>query len=103
RHLEEIVDTNRRGVAADALAAKVIALKEEFRRHGLFYHLLNQVAQADLYLRQKRDRDLGSSDLSGVRRQLAQAERDLEYVRGLRAALEFMVERMRAAATKLKN
>ena len=95
RLLEKVVETNRRGRAADREAEKVIALKENFRRHGVFYHVLNQIAQADLYLRQKRDRDLDLSEKKGVARQLAQAERDLEYVRGLRAALEFMLEKLR--------
>jgi len=101
RLLEEVIETNRRGLAADAAAAKVIALKEDFRRHELFFHLLNQVAQGDLFLRQKKDRDLDLGDLRGVERQRAQAERDLEYVRGLRGALEFLLDRMRRAGTAL--
>jgi hypothetical protein len=101
RLLEEIVETNRRGVAADGAAARVIALKEEFRRHELLFHVLNQVAQADVFLRQKRDRDLDLNDLRGVARQRAQAERDLEFVRGLRGALEFLSTRLRGAVTAL--
>ncbi len=75
----------------------MIALKERFRRYEILFVLLNQIAQAVLFLRQKRDRDLDLSDLRGVARQLAQAERDLEYVRGLRGALEFLQEKMLAA------
>ncbi len=101
RLLTKVAEKNRRGQAADDDARKVIALKENFRRHGVLFHVLNQVAQADLYLRQKRDRDLDLSEMRGVARQLAQAERDLDYVRGLRAALEFMVENLRPVAGAL--
>ncbi len=101
RLLEEIVDVNRRGLAADGAAARVIALKENFRKHEFYYWLLNEVAQADLFIRQKKDRALDAGDLKGVERQKAQAERDLEYVRGLRGALEFLTERMRAAERAL--
>ncbi len=101
RLLEEIVEVNRRGLAADGAAARVIALKEEFRKHEFYYWLLNEVAQADLFIRQKKDRALDVGDLRGVERQKAQAERDLEYVRGLRGALEFLIERMRGAERAL--
>jgi hypothetical protein len=95
------VVTTRRGAAADEEAARVIALKEDFRRHELLFGVLNNVAQSDLFIRQKKDRDLDLSALRGVPRQLAQAERDLEYVRGLRAALEFFLDHLRPAVAAL--
>ena len=103
RHLEKVMETNRRGLAADEEASKVIALKAKFRRFEILFLILNQVAQADLYIRQKRDLSLEMRELRGVARQLAQAERDLEYVKGLRGALDFVLERLRTTVAELAS
>ena len=50
-----------------------------------------------------RDRTIDLGRLQGVDRQLAQAERDREYVRGLRGALEFLLKKMREASQRLKD
>ena len=78
-----------------------LALKARFRRFEILFLILNQVAQADLYIRQKRDLSLEMRELRGVARQLAQAERDLEYVKGLRGALDFVLERLRTTVAEL--
>jgi hypothetical protein len=89
RLIRKVLKENRRGRAADEVVAKVLKIKEELKDYGLLYVLMTNLAQSDLFLRLRRDRQLDESPVTGVERQRRQAERDLEYLLGLRNALGF--------------
>ncbi len=102
RSLEKIVKITSGGVAADEEVVKVIRAKEKLRRYGFLYFMLNQLAQSDLRQRINRDLDIQGGTYTGVERQRRQAERDLEYVKGLRGALEFLVDAMTTGRRRLR-
>ncbi len=87
--IRKVLKENRRGRAADRIVLKVLKIKEELKRYGVLYLVASHLAQSDLFLRMRRDRELDMTAPSGVERQRKQAERDLEYLLGLRNALAF--------------
>ncbi len=93
--VRRVLKENRKGKAADYYVLKVLAIKKELKEYGPLYFLLTQLAQSDLFLRQRRDRELDSGDLSGVEKQKKQAERDLDFLTGLQSALEFFLDEVK--------
>ena len=81
----------------------MIGYKKDLARFGFFYFMLNNLAQADLRERIQRDLGIQGEGVSGVDRQRRQAERDLEYIKGLRRALEFVVDQIREGKARLRQ
>jgi hypothetical protein len=102
RLLEKVVQITEGGVPADDVVQEVLRVKDSFTRFGFLYHLLTSLAQSDLFLRMQRDRGIEGEELSGVEKQHRQAVRDLDYVRGLRNALEFVADGLRNARRSLQ-
>ena len=103
RLLEKVVETTRGGSPADEEVVKVIGYKKDLARFGFFYFMLDNLAQADLRERVQRDLGIQGECVSGVDRQRRQAERDLEYIKGLRRALEFVVDQIREGKLRLRQ
>jgi len=93
RAIEEIdraVERTERGLDADDIVRRLQPIKDGLRGHGPLYLALSHLAQADLLLRMKADREIETGAPAGVERQALQAIRDREYVKGLRNALGFL-------------
>jgi len=88
--IRKVLRENERGRAADRTVEKVLRIKEELKEYGLLYLLVTHLAQSDLFIRMRRDRELDDVSPQGVERQRKQARRDLEYIMGLRNALDFL-------------
>ncbi len=95
--VKKVLKENRKGRAADRTVEKILAIKERFKGYGVLYLVLTHLAQSDLFLRMRRDRELDDGAAEGVKRQERQAERDLEYLTGLAGALEFFRTELAAA------
>ncbi len=89
RLVRKVLKENRRGRSADLVVRKVLKIKEKLKEYGFLYWLITNLAQSDLFIRMRRDRELNESEPRGVERQRRQAERDLEFLLGLRNALAF--------------
>ena len=71
--------------------SNVLRIKEELKEYGVIYYILTQLAQSDLFIRMRRDRELDEINVTGVKKQLKQAERDLDFLVGLKHALDFFL------------
>ena len=89
RLIRKVIRENKRNRAADRVVEKVLRIKEQLKDYQLLYVLMTHVAQSDLFIRLRRDRELDGGEQSGVEKQRKQAERDLEYLLGLKHAVEF--------------
>lgn len=96
RLIRRVMAENRQGRAADAIVQEVLDVKASLRQYGALYFVLTQLAQSDLFIRQRQDRALDHQGLTGVDKQGQQAERDLAYLLGLKNALTHMVEEITA-------
>ncbi|MBN1419984.1 MAG: DUF115 domain-containing protein [Planctomycetes bacterium] len=90
--MERILERTARGLDADDIVRRIQPIRDELRAHGPLYHALSHLAQADLLLRMKADREIDVEAPAGVERQARQAIRDREYLKGLRNALGFLEE-----------
>lgn len=101
--LSRVIDKAADGEAADELVLKVQRLNETTQSHGRLYHVLSQLSQADVWLRVREDRRLDGEEATGVERQHRQALRDRNYVKALRAAAEFLRDRLREARVAMRD
>jgi hypothetical protein len=93
--VRKVLEENKRGRPADPIVRKVLKIKEKLKEFGFLYWLITNLAQSDLFIRMRRDRELDESEPAGVERQRKQAERDLEFLLGIRNALAFFQEELR--------
>ena len=92
-----MIRSNERGEVADKQVVRVQELHQKTQRYPTVYLILSQLAQSDVWVRRRADRLLDVSGEQGIDRQLAQARRDREYVRGLYNASEFLSECLESA------
>ncbi|MEE8143718.1 MAG: 6-hydroxymethylpterin diphosphokinase MptE-like protein [Planctomycetota bacterium] len=90
--LEKVLRKNAKGNAADKEVDKVQRLHKQAKEFGRLYLMLQQLAQSDAWERYRQDRRLDVTDRQGVERQQQQAHRDLDYVRALAGAADFLLE-----------
>lgn len=95
--LGRVIRANERGEAADSHVLRVQELHKKARRYPTVYLILSQLAQSDLWVRRRTDRLLDVSNEEGIERQLAQAQRDRDYVKGIFHASEFLSECLETA------
>ena len=99
--LDDIVDRNELGEAADDLVVKVLELHKEAKKYGRCYLALSHLAQSDLWLRLRADRRLDVTEESGVAKQLMQGRRDRDFVRGIDAARDYLQECLKVAEEEM--
>ncbi len=92
--LKKVVKSTDSGKAANKEVLEVQKLRERFNEYGFLFHLLNHFAQADLFVRVQKDREITGENLTGVEKQNQQAQRDLDYIRGLDEALRYVKEKL---------
>lgn len=100
--LSRVVERNERGDAADPLVLEVQQLHRKSQEYDRVYLLLSNLAQSDLWERNRKDRLLDALGGDGVERQLQQSQRDLEFVTGLVRAAEYLGTCLETAARSLE-
>ncbi|MEM7167444.1 MAG: 6-hydroxymethylpterin diphosphokinase MptE-like protein [Planctomycetota bacterium] len=95
--LGRVIRTNEKGEEADKLVLRVQELHQKTQRFPTVYMILSQLAQSDLWVRRRADRLLDVRGDAGIDRQLAQAQRDRDYVKGIYHASEFLARCLESA------
>lgn len=85
--LEKLLDRLDEGQPTKDLAKEILSMKKDLEKHHQLYMILSTVDQGASFLREKDDNRIENLDLSGFKKQQAQAKRNLRYIRRLKDVL----------------
>jgi len=99
--IEIVVTNNRDGLAADKEVEEIHKLHRKSQKFSKVFLLLSHLVQSDGWRRLKDDRRMDASDTQGVLKQKEQGQRDLEYIKGLHVACDYLYECFERASEEL--